>query len=93
MGRYADQRVTSDPTPPAPDASSSGLPPRAPRPLIVHFGVDSAVAFLALVVLGLIVGVPWGITAIAALVIGAVACRYTHRAEVRALAARQQPST
>jgi len=80
--------VTSDPNPPAPDA----LPPRAPRPLIVHFGVDSAVAFLALVVLGLIVGVPWGITAIVALVIGAVACRYTHRAEVRALAAREQPS-
>jgi hypothetical protein len=57
----------------------------------VHFGVDSAVAFLALVILGLIVGVPWAITAIIALVIGAVACRYTHRAEVRALAARRQP--
>jgi hypothetical protein len=57
----------------------------------VHFGVDAAVAFLALVVFGLIVGVPWGITAVVALVIGAIACRYTHRAEVRALAARQQP--
>ena len=59
----------------------------------MHFGVDSAVAFLALVMLGLIVGIPWGITAIVALVIGAVACRYTRRAEVRALAAREQPST
>jgi hypothetical protein len=57
----------------------------------VHFGVDSAVAFLALVVLGLIFGVPWGITAAVALVIGAVACRYTHRAEVRALAERVHP--
>jgi hypothetical protein len=57
----------------------------------VHFGVDSAVAFLALVLLGLIVGVPWGITAIVSLVIGAIACRYTHRAEVRALAAREHP--
>jgi len=57
----------------------------------VHFGVDSAVAFLALVVLGLFFGVPWGITAFVALAIGAVACRYTHRAEVRALAAREQP--
>jgi hypothetical protein len=57
----------------------------------VHFGVDSAVAFLALVMLGLIVGIPWGITAIVALVIGAIACRYTWRAEVRALAAREQP--
>ena len=48
-------------------------------------------AFLALVVLGLIFGVPWGITAAVALVIGAVACRYTHRAEMRALAQREQP--
>jgi hypothetical protein len=58
----------------------------------VHFGVDSAVAFLALLMLGLILGVPWGITAVIALVIGAVACRYTRRAEVRALAARHQAS-
>jgi hypothetical protein len=80
--------VTTDPIPPpAPDA----LPPRAPRSLLVHFGVDSAVAFLALVMLGLIVGVAWGVTAVVALVIGAIACRYTHRAEVRALAARQHP--
>ena len=82
--------MTTDPSPPpAPDA----LPPREPRLLIVHFGVDSAVAFLALVMLGLIVGVRWGITAIVSLVIGAVACRYTHRAEVRALAAREHPPT
>jgi hypothetical protein len=59
----------------------------------VHFGIDSAVAFLALVMLGLIVGVPWGITAAVALVVGAIACRYTRRAEVRALAAREQPSS
>ena len=57
----------------------------------MHFGVDSAVAFLALVMLGLLIGVPWGITAVIALVIGAIACRYTHRAEVRALAAREHP--
>jgi len=81
--------VTTDPSsPPTPGA----LPPRPPRPLIVHFGVDSAVAFLALVVLGLIFGVAWGVTAAVALVIGAVACRYTHRAEVRALAERTQPT-
>ena len=81
--------MTTDPSPPAPGA----LPPRAPRPLIVHFGVDSAVAFLALVMLGLMLGVPWGMTALVALAIGAIACRYTRRAEVRALAAREQPST
>jgi hypothetical protein len=54
----------------------------------VHFGVDSAVAFLALIMLGLIFGVPWGIVAIVALVIGAVAARFTQQAEARALAAR-----
>jgi hypothetical protein len=79
--------VTTDPIPPP---ASDALPARPPRPLIVHFGVDSAVAFLALVVLGLIFGVPWGITAFVALAIGAVACRYTHQAEVRALAERKQ---
>jgi hypothetical protein len=54
----------------------------------VHYGVDSAVAFLALFMLGLIFGVPWGIVAIVALVIGAAAAPYTRRAEARALAAR-----
>ena len=78
-------------TPPSPPPIPGALPARPPRPLIVHFGVDSAVAFLALLVLGLIFGVPWGITAAVALVIGAIACRYTHRAEVRALAEREQP--
>jgi hypothetical protein len=54
----------------------------------VHYGVDSAVAFLALIMLGLIFGVPWGIVAVVALVIGAVAAPRTRRAEERALAAR-----
>jgi len=75
----------NDPSPP-PDA----LPARAPRSLIVHFAVDSAVAFLGLVVVGLIVGVPWGVTAGVAVAIGAIACTYTRRAEIRALAARAQ---
>ena len=59
----------------------------------MHLGVDSAVAFLALILLGLILGVPWGIVAVVSLLIGAVACRYTRRAEVRALAARNQASS
>jgi hypothetical protein len=58
----------------------------------VHFGVDSAVAFLALIMLVLIFGVPWGIVAVVALVIGAVAARFTRQAEARALAARRQPA-
>ena len=78
-------------TDPSPSSTPGGLPARPPRPLIVHFGVDSAVAFLALVILGLIVGVPWLVTAVVSLVIGAIACTYTRRAEERALAAREQP--
>ncbi len=78
--------MTTDPTAPV-------LPPRPPRSLLVHFGVDSAVAFLALIMLGLIFGVPWGIVAIVALVIGAVAARFTQRAEARALAARPVATT
>jgi peptidoglycan/LPS O-acetylase OafA/YrhL len=48
---------------------------------------------IALIMLGLILGVPWGVVAIVALVIGAVACRYSRRAEVRALAAREHASS
>lgn len=81
--------MTTDPTPPPGDAT---LPPRDPRPLIVHFGVDSAVAFLVIILPCLFFEVPWGIVAIVALVIGAVACRFTRQAEVRALAARTQSS-
>jgi hypothetical protein len=76
--------VTTEPTP----ADPASLPARPPRSLLVHFGVDSAVAFLALIMLGLIFGVPWGQVAIVALLVGAVACRYTRRAEQRALTAR-----
>jgi hypothetical protein len=78
--------VTTDPTPPP---APGPLPDRPPRSLLVHFGVDSAVAFLALIMLGLIFGVPWGIVAVVALVIGAFAARYTRRAEARALEARR----
>jgi type IV secretory pathway TrbL component len=66
------------------------LPDRPPRSLLVHFGVDSAVAFLALIVLGLIFGVGWGVIAVMALVIGAIAARFTRQAEARALAARRE---
>jgi hypothetical protein len=80
--------VTPEPTPPP---TPGTLPDRPPRSLLVHFGVDSAVAFLALIMLGLIFGVPWGAVAIVALVVGAGAARFTRRAEARALAARRSP--
>jgi hypothetical protein len=64
------------------------LPDRPPRPLAVHFGVDAAVAFLAFVVVGLIVGLSIIVIAIVAVVVGAIAAPFTRRAEARALAAR-----
>jgi hypothetical protein len=66
------------------------LPDRPPRSLLVHFGVDSAVAFLALIIVGLIVGVGWVVVAVVAVVIGAIAARFTRQAEARALAARRE---
>jgi hypothetical protein len=78
--------VTTEPTP---SPASGKLPDRPPRSLLVHFGVDSAVAFLGLLILGLFFGVPWGITAGVALVIGACAAPFTRGAEERALAARR----
>jgi hypothetical protein len=54
----------------------------------VHWAVDSAVAFLALFVLGLILGAPILAIAIVAVVVGTVAAPSTRRAEIRALAQR-----
>jgi hypothetical protein len=57
----------------------------------VHFAVASAVAFLALLVLGLILGIPfWAIVAVSVL-IGLAVAPSLRRAEIRALAAREQP--
>jgi hypothetical protein len=56
----------------------------------VHFGVDSAVAFLALfVVLVLFFGVDVTVVIVVALVIGAIAATCTRRAEQRGLEARR----
>ena len=64
------------------------LPQRPPRPLVVHFLIDSAVAFLLLVVVAFFVGLALAQTTIAALVIGLPAAPWTRRLEERALAAR-----
>jgi hypothetical protein len=64
------------------------LPDRPPRSWLVHFGIDSAIAFLATVFLGLIFRVPLVAIAIFALVVGLIAARYTRRAEIRGLTAR-----
>jgi hypothetical protein len=58
----------------------------------VHFGVDAAVAFLVVILVALMFGYGLVETAIVAVVIGAIAAPFTHRAEARALAARTEPS-
>lgn len=76
--------MTSEPPPPPP------LPSRPPRSLFVHWAVDSGVAFLALLVLLLIFGVSIIVIVVVAVVIGAIAAPSTRRAEMRALAEREQ---
>jgi type III secretory pathway component EscV len=56
----------------------------------VHFAVASAVAFLALLVLGLILGFPFLAIVAVSLVIGIAVAPSMRRAEIRALAAREE---
>jgi hypothetical protein len=76
--------LTSEPSSPPP------LPSRPPHSLFVHWAIDSAVAFLALLVLGLILGASILIIAAIAVVLGIAVAPSTHRAEMRGLAQREQ---
>ena len=73
--------MTEPPSPPR-------LPPRPPRPFAIHWLVDAAVAFVAVVIVALFWGVPLVPLAVAALVVGLVAAPFTRRAEIRGLAVR-----
>ena len=64
------------------------LPPRHARSLLVHTLVDIAVAFLACVVVLLILGASIWVVLVVAVVLGVAAGPLTRRAEVRALAKR-----
>ena len=75
------------------DRDDTEAPPplrTTPRPAVVHWLIDSAVTFLALILVGLFLGAPWWLVAIASLAVGGVAARYTRRADVRAMAARRE---
>jgi hypothetical protein len=76
--------LTSEPSSPPP------LPSRPPRSLFVHWAVDSAVAFLALLVVGLILGASIVIIAVTAVIVGLAVAPSTRRAEMRALAERDR---
>jgi hypothetical protein len=82
-----DPPVPDDP-PATNDGPASALPPRAPRSFAVHVAIDTAVAFLATVVLGLILGVPFLAIAAIAIVAGVCLAPLTRRTELRQLARR-----
>lgn len=81
--------MTGDPSPTSAPPPGAGLPVRPPRPFAVHWLVDAAVAFVAVVIVALFWGVPLVPLAIAALVVGAIAAPFTRRAEIRGLEARR----
>ena len=58
--------------------------------MIVHFGVDTAVAFLAVFLIGLMFSYGIADIAVVAAVMGAIAAPFTRRAEQRALDARKE---
>jgi hypothetical protein len=75
------------------DGDDTGAPPplrTTPRPVVVHWLIDSAVVFLALILVGLFLGAPWWGVGIASVAAGVLAARYTRRADVRAMAARRE---
>ena len=66
------------------------LPPRPPRSVFVHWAIDSAVAILAILFLGLITGFSLVTILVTGAILGVVAAPFTRRAEMRALAARER---
>ena len=74
----------------APEPSEpTRLPPRPPRSLFVHWAIDTAVAGLAILFLGLITGFSLVTIVVTAAILGVIAAPFTRRAEMRALAARE----
>jgi hypothetical protein len=75
------------------DASAGEGAPRPlrtePRPLLVHFLVITAVAFLATIIVGLFLGATWWAVLLVAAVIGAALAPMSRRADERAMAARR----
>lgn len=75
------------------EEASSEVPPlpwRPPRSLWIHIGVDFLIAFVALVFLFWVLGLPLWLTIVVAWIVGIVAAPFTRRAEERALAERRE---
>ena len=72
------------------EGNPEGHPLRSePRPLALHWLVDSAVFFLATIIVALIIGLPWWSVLIVSLILGAFGARLTHRRDVDAMAERR----
>ena len=83
-----------------PDARPAAHDGEGPPPLrttarsrVVHWLIDSAAVFLALIIVGFFLGAPWWGVAVVSLALGALAARYTWRADVRAMTARREGRT
>jgi len=66
------------------------LPPRGPRPLLVHWVVDAAVVFLLTVVVAIFLGAGLITIAIAAVIAGVFLAPWTRSLEARGLARRAE---
>jgi hypothetical protein len=67
------------------------LPRREPRPAVVHWLVDSAIAFLVIILPALMWEIDLRAIIVSSLIVGLVGAHFTRRAEGRALAARPEP--
>ena len=66
------------------------LPPRDPRPLLVHWVIDAAVVFLLTVIVALFLGAAVLTVAIASAVAGVFLAQWTRSLEARGLARRAE---
>jgi hypothetical protein len=66
------------------------LPPRGPRPLLVHWVIDAAVVFLLTVIVALFLGAALLTVSIASAVAGVFLAPWTRSLEARGLARRAE---
>ena len=74
----------------ADDDAPHPLPPRGPRPLLVHWVIDAAVVFLLTVIVALFLGAAVLTVAIASAVAGVFLAPWTRSLEARGLARRAE---
>ena len=74
----------------ADDAAPRPLPARDPRPVFVHWAIDSAVVFLLTVIVAIFLGAAIITVAIASVVAGVFLAPWTRSLEARGLARRAE---